>query len=151
VKLSKVYSDFWGRPLAALSDLDLDVRPGSVRPARTERLRQTTTIKLLLGLIRPTPRGPAAFVFGRDPADFGGETSSATCRKKPTSGNFSPRKETLGFFGRLFRLPSALITKRTNELIDLVGLGHARATAAAWAVTAKVWRAVWAWHRRADQ
>jgi ABC-2 type transport system ATP-binding protein len=126
VKLSKVYADFWGRPrVAALTDLDLEVRPGEcfglLGPNGSGK---TTTIKLLLGLIRPS-RGDA-FVFGRDPADLAVKHRIGYLPEETYLYRFLDAEETLAFFGRLFRLPSALIRKRSNELIDLVGLGHAR-------------------------
>ncbi len=112
-------------PVVALDDLDLDVRPGEIfcllGPNGSGK---TTTIKLLLGLIRPT-RGDA-FVFGRDPGDLAVKHRIGYLPEETYLYRFLTAEETLAFFGRLFRLPSALIRKRSNELIDLVGLGHAR-------------------------
>jgi len=126
VGLSKVYADFWGRPrVAALTDLSLDVRPGEVFGLLGPNgSGKTTTIKLLLGLIRPS-RGDA-FVFGRDPSDLAVKHRIGYLPEETYLYRFLNAEETLGFFGSLFRLPSSLIKKRTDELIDLVGLGHAR-------------------------
>lgn len=126
VKLSKVYADFWGRPkVAALTDLELSVKPGEVFGLLGPNgSGKTTTIKLLLGLIRPT-RGDA-FVFGRDPSDLAVKHRIGYLPEETYLYRFLNAEETLHFFGRLFRLPKALIKKRTDELIDLVGLGHAR-------------------------
>ena len=126
VGLSKVYADFWGRPrVAALTDLNLDVRPGEVFGLLGPNgSGKTTTIKLLLGLIRPS-RGDA-FVFGRDPSDLAVKHRIGYLPEETYLYRFLNAEETLGFFGSLFRLPSSLIKKRTDELIDLVGLGHAR-------------------------
>ena len=126
VGLSQVYADFWGRPrVAALTDLNLDVRPGEVFGLLGPNgSGKTTTIKLLLGLIRPS-RGDA-FVFGRDPSDLAVKHRIGYLPEETYLYRFLNAEETLGFFGSLFRLPSSLIKKRTDELIDLVGLGHAR-------------------------
>jgi ABC-2 type transport system ATP-binding protein len=126
VGLSKVYADFWGRPrVAALTELNLDVRPGEVFGLLGPNgSGKTTTIKLLLGLIRPS-RGDA-FVFGRDTSDLAVKHRIGYLPEETYLYRFLNAEETLGFFGQLFRLPSSLIKKRTNELIDLVGLGHAR-------------------------
>ncbi len=126
VKLSKVYADFWGRPkVAALTELDLHVQPGEVFGLLGPNgSGKTTTIKLLLGLIRPT-RGDA-FVFGRDPGDLAVKHRIGYLPEETYLYRFLNAEETLAFFGRLFRLPAPLIKKRTDELIELVGLGHAR-------------------------
>jgi ABC-2 type transport system ATP-binding protein len=126
VHLSKVYADFWGRPrVAALNDLSLDVRPGEVFGLLGPNgSGKTTTIKLLLGLLRPT-KGDA-FVFGRDPSDLAVKNRIGYLPEETYLYRFLTAEETLTFFGRLFRLPSSVLQQRSNELIELVGLGHAR-------------------------
>ena len=126
VGLTKTYTDFWGRPrVTALSDLTLEVRPGEVFGLLGPNGGgKTTTIKLLLGLLRPT-RGDA-FVFGRDPGDRAAKQMIGYLPEETYLYKFLDAEETLGFFGRLFNLPPAVIRSRTQELIELVGLGHAR-------------------------
>jgi ABC-2 type transport system ATP-binding protein len=126
VKLTKVYTDFWGRPrVAALDDLSIDVRPGEVFGLLGPNgSGKTTTIKLLLGLLRPTSGD--AFVFGRDPADQAVKHRLGYLPEETYLYKFLDAEETLAFFGRLFRLPAAVIRQRSAELIELVGLGHAR-------------------------
>jgi ABC-2 type transport system ATP-binding protein len=126
VALSKVYGDFWGRPrVAALENLNLEVQPGEVFGLLGPNgSGKTTTIKLLLGLLQPT-RGDA-FVFGRDPFDQAVKHRVGYLPEETYLYRFLNAEETLSFYGRLFRLPSALLKKRTQELIQLVGLGHAR-------------------------
>jgi ABC-2 type transport system ATP-binding protein len=126
VELTKVYTDFWGRPrVAALNGLNLDVQPGEVFGLLGPNgSGKTTTIKLLLGLLRPTSGD--AFVFGRDPSDQAVKHRLGYLPEETYLYKFLDAEETLGFFGRLFRLPAALIRSRTAELIDLVGLAHAR-------------------------
>jgi ABC-2 type transport system ATP-binding protein len=126
VHLSKVYADFWGRPrVAALNDLTVEVRPGEVFGLLGPNgSGKTTTIKLLLGLLRPT-KGDA-FVFGRDPSDLAVKNRIGYLPEETYLYRFLTAEETLTFFGRLFRLPSTVLQKRSNELIELVGLGHAR-------------------------
>ena len=126
VGLTKTYTDFWGRPrVTALTDLTLEVRPGEVFGLLGPNGGgKTTTIKLLLGLLRPT-RGDA-FVFGRDPGDRAAKQLIGYLPEETYLYKFLTAEETLVFFGRLFDLPSALIKARSDELISLVGLDHAR-------------------------
>ncbi len=126
VGLTKTYTDFWGRPrVTALTDLTLEVRRGEVFGLLGPNGGgKTTTIKLLLGLLSPT-RGDA-FVFGRDPADLAVKQRVGYLPEETYLYKFLDAEETLTFFGRLFRLPPELIRKRSAELIELVGLGHAR-------------------------
>ena len=126
VGLTKTYTDFWGRPrVTALTDLSLEVRPGEVFGLLGPNGGgKTTTIKLLLGLLRPT-RGDA-FVFGKDPGDRAAKQLIGYLPEETYLYKFLNAEETLSFFGGLFDLPSAVITARSRELIELVGLGHAR-------------------------
>jgi ABC-2 type transport system ATP-binding protein len=126
VHLSKLYSDFWGRPrVRALSDLTLEVKPGEVFGLLGPNgSGKTTTIKLLLGLIRATSGD--AFIFGRDPHDQGVKKRIGYLPEETYLYRFLNAEETLRFFGRLFGLSSATITQRSAQLIEMVGLREAR-------------------------
>ena len=69
VNLTKVYTDFWGRPrVEALSALNLEVQPGEVFGLLGPNgSGKTTTIKMLMGLVFPS-RGRAE-VLGRPVPD----------------------------------------------------------------------------------
>jgi ABC-2 type transport system ATP-binding protein len=126
VHLSKLYSDFWGRPrVRALSDLSLEVQPGEVFGLLGPNgSGKTTTIKLLLGLIRASAGD--AFVFGCDPHDQGVKKRIGYLPEETYLYRFLDAEETLRFFGRLFGLSSATITQRSQQLIEMVGLSDAR-------------------------
>ena len=126
IGLTKVYTDFWGRPrVKALSELTLEVRPGEVFGLLGPNgSGKTTTIKLLLGLIRPT-KGDA-FVFGRDPSDQAVKRRLGYLPEETYLYRFLDAEETLRFFGNLFDVPRAVLARRIGELIELVGLQHAR-------------------------
>jgi ABC-2 type transport system ATP-binding protein len=126
VRLTKLYADFWGRPrVRALTDLTLDVRPGEVFGLLGPNgSGKTTTIKLLLGLIRATAGD--AFVFGRDPSDREVKQRIGYLPEETYLYRFLDAEETLAFFGRLFGLSATTISVRSRELIALVGLEGAR-------------------------
>ena len=126
VHLSKLYSDFWGRPrVHALSDLSLEVVPGEVFGLLGPNgSGKTTTIKLLLGLIRATSGD--AFVFGQDPRDQTVKNRIGYLPEETYLYRFLDAEETLSFFGRLFGLSRAVIRSRSAQLLDLVGLTGAR-------------------------
>ena len=126
VGLGKTYTDFWGRPrLTALQDLTLEVRPGEVFGLLGPNgSGKTTTIKLLLGLLRPTTGD--AFVFGRDPGDREAKRRIGYLPEETYLYKFLTADETMAFFGRLFGLDEATIGTRSDELIRMVGLEHAR-------------------------
>jgi ABC-2 type transport system ATP-binding protein len=126
VSLGKTYTDFWGRPrVAALEALDLTVSRGEVFGLLGPNgSGKTTTIKLLLGLLRPT-RGDA-FVLGRDPGDQDAKRRVGYLPEETYLYRFLDADETLAFFGRLFGLSGAEIARRSETLIQQVGLGRAR-------------------------
>lgn len=120
--LTKVYKDFWMRPrVTALDGLDLDVRPrevfGLLGPNGSGK---STTIKLLLGLLYPT-RG-AASVFGRTPTDVATKKRVGYLPEETYLYRFLNARETLDYYGRLFKLPRAERVRRTDMLLEMVGL-----------------------------
>ncbi|MBI3838201.1 MAG: ABC transporter ATP-binding protein [Planctomycetia bacterium] len=124
--LSKVYRDFWGRQkVRALKALDLEIRQGEIFGLLGPNgSGKTTTIKLLLGLLFPT--SGQALVFGRDATDVKKNERLGYLPEESYLYRFLNAEETLDFYGRLFDMPAAVRKKRTNELIDLVGLNWAK-------------------------
>ena len=125
--LSKVYTDFFGRPKNhALTDLDLVVEPnqifGLLGPNGSGK---TTTIKLLLGLVRPT--AGTVKVLNADPAEVNHRRRLGFLPEESYFYDFLNAEETLDFYGRLFSLNGRERRRKTDELLDLVGLrGEAR-------------------------
>jgi ABC-2 type transport system ATP-binding protein len=124
--LAKVYADFWGRPrVTALEGLDLTISKGEVFGLLGPNgSGKTTTIKLLLGLLRAT-RGDA-FVLGCDPGDIAVRRRVGYLPEETYLWKFLNADETLAFVGRLFGLPQSEIAKRSDRLLTQVGLAHAR-------------------------
>lgn len=124
--LSKTYTDFWGRPrVQALQDLHLAVQTGEVFGLLGPNgSGKTTTIKLLLGLLRPTAGD--AFIFGADPGDKAAKHRLGYLPEETYLYKFLNAEETLRFYGRLFGMRGSGLSQRIDELIELVGLAHAR-------------------------
>jgi ABC-2 type transport system ATP-binding protein len=124
VKLSKVYADFWGRPtVAALSDLDLEVRPGEcfglLGPNGSGK---TTTLKLLTGLLRAT-RGNA-WLFGEPIENPASRRSLGFLPEQPYFYDYLSGLEYLEFAGRLSGLLGADAHSRAQHWLGRVGLGE---------------------------
>ncbi len=124
VGLSKVFKDFWRRPrVEALKSLNLEIRPGEVFGLLGPNgSGKSTTIKLLLGLLHPT-RGRIS-VFGRPPADVAIKHRIGYLPEESYLYQFLNARETLDFYGRLFRQHSRVRNDRIDMLLEMVGLQH---------------------------
>src|SRR5215213_5265736 len=124
--LTKVYRDFWGRQkVRALNALDLEIRKGEIFGLLGPNgSGKSTTIKLLLGLLFPT--SGQALVFGNDATEVSKNERIGYLPEESYLYKFLNAEETLDFYGRLFDMPASVRQRRTNELIEMVGLNHAR-------------------------
>jgi ABC-2 type transport system ATP-binding protein len=124
--LTKVYRDFWGRQkVRALNALDLEIRKGEIFGLLGPNgSGKSTTIKLLLGLLFPT--AGQALVFGKDATEVSKNERIGYLPEESYLYKFLNAEETLDFYGRLFDMPAAIRKQRTDELINMVGLNHAR-------------------------
>ncbi len=124
--LTKVYSDFWGRPkVQALKALDLQVHRGEIFGLLGPNgSGKTTTIKLLLGLLFPTTGD--ALIFNEPTSNVAKNERIGYLPEESYLYKFLNAEETLHFYGRLFKMSSATRTKRVGELIDMVGLTAAK-------------------------
>lgn len=124
--LGKIYRDFWGRQkVQALESLDIEVRRGEIFGLLGPNgSGKSTTIKLIQGLLFPT--SGRAFVFGKDARDVSKNERIGYLPEESYLYKFLNAEETLDFYGRLFDMPADLRRKRTDELIQMVGLKGAR-------------------------
>ncbi len=127
--LTKDYTDFWGRPkLRAVEDLSFEVEEGEIFGLLGPNgSGKTTTMKVLLGLLKPT-RGEVR-VLGGSPADAGLRARMGFMPEETVLYRFLSGEETLDFFARLFSLPRDVRRARTDELLRAVGLYEARSRA----------------------
>ncbi len=120
--LTKTFHDFWMRPrVKAVEGLDLEVRRGQVYGLLGPNgSGKSTTIKMLLGLLSPT-KGRIA-VLGRRPRDVATKKHVGYLPEESYLYRFLSARETLDYYGRLFRLPSSVRRERIDMLLDMVGL-----------------------------
>jgi len=124
--LSKTYRDFWGRrKKTALKPLDLEIRRGEIFGLLGPNgSGKTTTLKLLLGLIFPT--SGEALVFGRDASDVTKNDKIGYLPEESYLYKFLDADETLDFYGRLFDMAPEERRRRSDALIEMVGLERDR-------------------------
>ncbi|OQW37638.1 MAG: ABC transporter [Nitrospira sp. SG-bin1] len=124
--LSKIFKvGFWGRSATAVQNLDLDVQKGEVFGfLGPNGAGKTTTIKMLMGLIYPT--SGQAWLFGRSIRDKESKARLGFLPESPYFYDYLTSLEFLKFYGHLFGIRGAALEKRIDELLELVGMSHAR-------------------------
>lgn len=125
-KLGKVFRDFWLRTrVRAVDDLDLEVRPGEVFGLLGPNgSGKSTTIKMLLGLLFPTDG--RVEVFGAPPSDVRTKQRIGYLPEETYLYPFLNARETLEYYGRLFRIPAKERAERVDTLLRMVGLEAAQ-------------------------
>ena len=126
VGLTKEFRDFWNKPKAkAVNDLDFEVREGEVVGLLGPNgSGKSTTVKMLLGLLYPT--GGRLTVFGKSPRDVDTKRLIGYLPEESYLYKYLTAYETLDFFGSLFNLSELERRKRAEQLLEMVGLSHAR-------------------------
>ena len=124
VGLTKVFKDFWMRTKAkAVDDVDLVIYSreifGLLGPNGSGK---STIIKMILGLLHPT-RGRLT-VFGKPPTDVGIKKRIGFLPEESYLYRFLNPRETLDYYGQLFGLDRRTRRRRTDELLEMVGLAH---------------------------
>lgn len=124
--LTKVFKDFWGRPKArAVDNVDFEVRRGEVFGLLGPNgSGKSTTIKMLLGLLYPT-KGHIE-IFGKSPHDVKTKSRIGYLPEESYLYRYLNSGETLDFFGNLFDLAPEERKRRSEQLMEMVGLNQAR-------------------------
>ena len=124
--LTKRYPLTWKRKvLVALDHLDLKIKAGEVFGLLGPNgSGKSTTMKLLLGLIRPS--AGEARVFGQPPGSLEARMRVGFLPENPYFYSFLNGDETLRFYGKLTGMSGAKLEQRIEELIELVGLQNGR-------------------------
>ena len=125
-RLTKVFKDFWMRDRArAVDSLNLEIRPrevfGLLGPNGSGK---STTIKMILGLLRPSSGRVA--IFGKPPTDVFVKSRIGYLPEESYLYPFLDARETLDYYAKLFGLDYRVRKRRTDELLDMVGLAGAQ-------------------------
>jgi ABC-2 type transport system ATP-binding protein len=122
VELTKVFKDFWTRPkVRAVTDLTFHVRRGEVYGfLGPNGSGKTTTIRMMLGLLRPT-RGLVR-VLGLPPHNVKAKARLGYLPEESYLYRYLNAREILDFYGRLFDIRRAERKRRIESLLELVGL-----------------------------
>ncbi len=122
VGLTKTFRDFWMRPrVRAVEGVDLEIRRGQIFGLLGPNgSGKSTTIKMILGLLSPTSGRIA--VLGRRPRDVASKKQIGYLPEESYLYRFLSARETLDYYGRLFRIPATMRRERIDRLLDMVGL-----------------------------
>ncbi len=124
--LTKKYSLGWrGGRLLALDRLNLRVREGEVYGLLGPNgSGKSTTLKCILDLVAPTEG--KAWIFDVPCTRVESRLHVGFLPENPYFYRYLTGAETLEFYGKLCGLRGAGLRKRIDELLELVGLTHAR-------------------------
>ncbi|NQW48428.1 MAG: ABC transporter ATP-binding protein [Planctomycetes bacterium] len=120
--VTKTFCDFWMRPrVRAVENVNLEVRRGQIYGLLGPNgSGKSTTIKMLLGLLQPTSGRIA--VLGKRPKDVQIKKSIGYLPEESYLYRFLSGRETLDYYGRLFRLERKARRERIDMLLEMVGL-----------------------------
>ncbi len=120
--LTKIFSDWWGRSkVYAVDNLNLQIKTNEVYGLLGPNgSGKTTTIKMLLGLLHPT-KGKCLMLGGQG-SDPKINARIGFLPEESYLYRYLNARETLDFYGRLFKLPSRIRKARIEALLDMVGL-----------------------------
>ena len=125
--LTKRFSSGWpGRPPATVLDgLSLSVRQGEIYGfLGPNGSGKTTTIKVLMGLIKAT--SGTAELFGKPAGDVPTRRRIGFLPEAPYFYDYLTAEEFLAFYGHLAHLDREVVAERVPHLLDMVGLAEAR-------------------------
>ena len=124
--VEKTFRDFWMRPLAqAVRGLDLEVKRGDVFGLiGPNGSGKSTTIKMILGLIRPT-RGTVR-LFGLDPRTKAARRRLGYLPELSHLHPFLTAEETVMYYAGLSGMKKPAARRRTAELLEELTLAAVR-------------------------
>jgi ABC-2 type transport system ATP-binding protein len=124
--LTKTFRRNWRRgKFTALDNLSIEVEEGEIFGfLGPNGAGKTTTIKILLRLLKPTSGN--AYILDTDLHDSPTRLRVGYMPENPYFYRFLTGEEFLKFYARLNRIIPSERTRRIDELLELVGMKHAR-------------------------
>lgn len=124
--LVKIFRDFWRRPkVRAVNDVSFEIHRGEVFGLLGPNgSGKSTTIKMMLGLLQAT-KGQLR-ILGRSPHDVHTKARVGYLPEESYLYPYLTSAETLHFFGRLFDLDREERERRIDQLLEMIGMQHAR-------------------------
>ncbi len=114
-----------GKPIVAVDNLSLKVPQGTVFGfLGPNGAGKTTTIQILIGNVYPTVG--EAFVLGHRAGTLAAKRKLGFLPEKFQFHDFLTAEELLRLHGRLAKMDGALLRKRIDEVLELVGLAERR-------------------------
>jgi ABC-2 type transport system ATP-binding protein len=118
-------TSFRRKPIRAVAGVSLTIEPGEVYGLiGPNGSGKSTTMKALLGLLRPTA-GTCA-IFGHDSTKVDSRREVGFLPENPYFYKHLTGQETLAFFGKLCGMRGKVLRDRIDELLTLVDLQGAR-------------------------
>ena len=109
----------------AVRGVTFDVRPGEIFGyLGPNGAGKTTTMKMAMGLIGAT--SGSVKMFGQSVEDPSIRSRVGYLPEHPYFYDYLTAFEILDFYGRLYSIPKKLRLKRIDELLEMVGMSHAR-------------------------
>jgi len=120
--LSKTFrTGFWGRKVRAVSGLEMRVYGNEIFGfLGPNGAGKTTTIKMMMGLIYPG--GGGIKIFGRPHREIRIRSRIGFMPENPYFYDYLTAREFLDFYGQLLKLPKKERSRKSTELLELVGL-----------------------------
>ena len=124
--LVKTFRDFWHRPrVEAVRSISFSVPVGQVFGLLGPNgSGKSTTIKMILGLLFPS--SGSLEVLGASPRSTAVKSRIGYLPEESYLYPHLTPLETLTFYAHLFRIPPAEARIRIEQLLDMIGLSHAR-------------------------
>ncbi|MDP7006540.1 MAG: ABC transporter ATP-binding protein [Phycisphaerales bacterium] len=124
VGLTKIFRDFWMRAKArAVDGITFQIHKGELFGLLGPNgSGKSTTIKLILGLLNTT-KGRLT-VFGREPHDVVTKRFIGFLPEESYLYPYLNSNETLDYYGRLYGIDRKTRKRRSEELLDMVGLSQ---------------------------